>query len=62
MLPAVGAAGCVVIDTLVVDGYDGHPFDEVIVVHVYVPAAAAVTFVMVGFCRVLVYPFGPVHE
>ena len=33
LLLAVGADGCVVMITVVLDGYDGHPFDVVMVVH-----------------------------
>ena len=62
LLLKVGAAGCVVIDTVVVDAYEGQPFAVVMVVQEYTPAAAPVTLVMVGFCCVLVKPFGPVHE
>lgn len=33
LLLRVGAAGCVVIDTVVVEAYEGQPFDVVVVVH-----------------------------
>ena len=60
MLPGVGAAGCAVIVMETV------PMDPTQVPTVapteYVPEAAVVTAAIVGFCKVEVKPFGPVHE
>ena len=47
--------------TFVVDGYDVHPLESVIMVHRYDPVAAVLAFGIVGFRRVLLKPFGPVH-
>ena len=62
LLPGVGAAGCVVIDTVVVPGYEGHVLLVLITTQLYTPAANPVTLVIDGFCSVLLKPFGPVHE
>lgn len=59
LLDAVGAAGVVFTTTVTVAGALAQPL---LAVTVYVPAAAAVTFVMFGFCSVDVNPFGPVQE
>ncbi len=59
LLPAVGAEGVVFTVTAIVEGELAHPL---LMTSVYVPAAAAVTFVMEGFCSVDVKLFGPVHE
>jgi len=38
-----------------------HP-NKLVTVTVYTPAAAVVTLLMLGFCKVEVNPFGPVQE
>ena len=46
--------------TLIVPGADIQ--DTMVTVKEYVPVANVVALVMVGFCKVLVKPFGPVHD
>lgn len=61
LLPASGAEGVWKIVTLVVPGaLGGHPPTTALTE--YVPLAAVVTLVMLGFCKVEVNPFGPDHE
>jgi len=60
LLDAVGAAGVVFTVTLTVAIGLAHP--PTVAVTEYVPAAAAVTPLMAGFCEDEVNPFGPVHE
>jgi hypothetical protein len=59
LLAAVGVAGSGLITTFVVPAAEVHP--PTVTVTEYVPASAAVTFVIVGFCRADVNPLGPVH-
>jgi hypothetical protein len=56
LLLAVATGG--VFTTITVGLLSEHPFASV-TVNVYVPAAAGLT---VGFCKLLVYPLGPLHE
>lgn len=46
--------------TVVVPGSETHPFT--VTVTEYVPASAEVALAIVGFCRLEVKLFGPVHE
>ena len=45
----------------VVEAVPEHPFKSVAVT-LYVPLIAAVELAIVGFCAVLEYVFGPLHE
>ena len=58
MLPAVGVGNAFTVT--VVDAVAEHPL-ALVTVTVYVPAAAAVTLAIDGFCNVDVNPFGPVQ-
>lgn len=60
LLEAVGEAGVVLTTTVVVPARLVQP--PTVIVTEYVPAAAAVTPVMDGFCKLEENPFGPVHE
>jgi len=57
---AVGVAGGAVTVTFVVAVLEGQPLR--VTVTEYVPDAAAVAWLMVGFCTFEVKPFGPVQE
>lgn len=59
LLEAVGAAGVVFTTTAVVPTAEVHP--PTVTVTLYVPAAAAVTPVMVGFCNEEAKLLGPVQ-
>ena len=48
--------------TVVADGCDGQLPIVDVTTKVYVPLAATVTLLIVGFCNVLVKLFGPVHK
>ena len=58
LLPAVGVGKA--FTTTVADAVAVHPFASVTLT-VYVPASAAVTLLIVGFCTADVNPFGPVQ-
>ena len=58
--PLITAVGAGVIVTLVFEGELIQPFKDTVTE--YVPAAAAVTFAIDGFCEDDVKPFGPVQE
>ena len=58
LLDGVGKPGIGFITTVVVPVFERQPLEDVAVT-LYTPAFAAVTFVMLGFCKVLVKPFGP---
>src|SRR5213594_2132854 len=60
VLEAVGALGIVLTVTGVVPAVEVQPLT--VAVTEYVPDIAAVEFAIVGFCRLDVKPFGPVHE
>jgi len=60
VLVAVGALGIGLTVTVVDPAADVQPFT--VAVTKYAPDIAAVALVMVGFCRLDVKPFGPVHE
>ena len=59
LLFAVGGDGTALTTTMVVAEDDVQPFT--VTVTLYVPDAAVVAFVIVGFCSVDVNPFGPVQ-
>src|SRR5947207_5042270 len=59
VLLAVGVAGSGLTTTVVVPAKLVHP--PTVTVTLYVPASAAVAFVIVGFWRTDVNPLGPVH-
>ena len=54
--------GVGLITTVVLPGEEGQLPVVAVAITVYTPAIAVVLFGMVGFCAVLVYPFGPVHD
>ena len=54
------AEGAALSETTTLPGAEVQPFT--VAVTVYVPAFADVTFAIVGFCKLDVNPFGPVHE
>ncbi len=54
------ATGIAFTVTATVDAVLVQPFT--VTVKLYVPLAAVVAAVIVGFCNVLVNPFGPLHE
>src|SRR6185503_15411924 len=58
-LLAVGVAGVALTTTFVVPAAEVQPLT--VMVTEYVPASARVALARVGFCRVKVNPFGPVH-
>ena len=60
VLEAVGAVGIGLTVTVVVPATEVQPLT--VAVTEYVPDIAVVALAMVGFCRVEVKPFGPVHE
>ena len=60
LLDAVGADGVTLIVTETVPAAPVHPF--LVAVTEYVPDSAVVTLPIVGFCKVDVNPFGPLHE
>ncbi len=60
VLDAVGVAGLALTVTDVVPASEVQPLT--VAVTEYVPAFAVVAFEMVGFCRLEVKAFGPVHE
>ena len=59
LLPAAAVGGGLIVTFTV--AVDEQPV-PLLTVTVYVPDAAAVTFVIEGFCELDVKPFGPVQE
>ena len=60
LLVTVGMVGVGFTVAIVVAAADIQP--ATVTVRLYVPDAAMVAFEMIGFCKALVNPFGPVHE
>ena len=60
VLEALGALGIGLTVTVVVPAAEVQPLT--VTVTEYVPLAAVVALVIVGFCCAEVKPFGPVHE